>query len=116
MNKVENAIIKSTDLTIADHGLLSGWLHLEYDCGGQGFGGMSLYLPPDFKHHAGQSNFAGLWIFRVMQIAGVEHWKDLPGKAIRVEHGGAGSTIKRIGHIVKNDWFDPEQEFKNLKG
>lgn len=114
---IQNAVISSTDLTIADHGLLSGWVFLDYGGSGQGFGGQSLYLPKSFKHHKGQVNYAGAWIFRVMEVAGVEHWKDLVGKTIRVRltNEGLGGTIESIGHIIKDDWFDPKQEFEELK-
>jgi hypothetical protein len=118
--KTQNAIIKSVDLTKADHNLLSAWLHLEFGSGGQGFGGHALYLPNGFKHHKDGGNYAGHWLFRVMEIAGVDHWKDLPGKAIRVRHdvkgeSCLGATIHSIGHITKNDWFDPVSEFEGLK-
>jgi hypothetical protein len=116
MKHIQNAKITHTDLTIADHGLLSGWITLDYGGSGQGFGGHSLYLPRSFKHHVGQCNFAGHWIFRVMEIAGVEHWKDLEGKTIRVEHDkdGIGGMIIAIGHIIENKWFDPKAEFEEL--
>jgi hypothetical protein len=118
--KTQNAIIKSADITNEDHGLLSAWIFLEYESGGQGFGGCALYLPKGFKHHNDGANYAGHWIFRVMEIAGVGHWKDLPGKTIRVRHDVKGesilgATIHSIGHIVKDDWFHPESEFEQLK-
>jgi hypothetical protein len=117
--KEQNAIIKSADISNDDHGLLTAWIFLEYDSGGQGFGGCALYLPKSFKHHNTGGNFAGHWIWRVMEIAGVAHWKDLPGKSIRVRHDVKGesilgATIHSIGHIVKNDWFDPAKEFEEL--
>ncbi len=110
----ENAIIGSASLTIADHGLLSGWLHLEFDGSGQGFGGSSLYLPKSFKHHKDQLNYAGMWIFRVLEIAGVEKWEDLKGKTLRVRKKDTFGTIEAIGHITKNDWFCPETDFKTI--
>src|SRR5690348_11001969 len=114
---IKNAIIVSAELTSSGHGLLSGWIHLDYGDGGhQGFGGNALYLPKDFRHHKSQLNFAGHWIFRVMQIAGVEQWDKLKGKTIRVksDKDGLSGTVIAIGHIVKDDWFDPSEEFKSL--
>jgi len=81
--ELKNAVIKSVDLRI-DDGVLSGWLYLDYGGTGQGFGGLALYLPKTFTHHAIES-YAGHWIFRVMEIAGVEKWDDIPGKTIRVK-------------------------------
>lgn len=114
---IQNAVIKSASLTKADHGLLSGWIMLEYKSGGQGFGGHALYLPKDFSHHDSQSNFAGHWIFRVLEIAGVDRWEDLKGKTIRVKSdvAGLGGKIEAIGHIVNDDWFSPSDDFKLME-
>lgn len=110
--ETKNAIIGSVKLTSDDHGLLSAWLMLDYGGSGQGFGGYVLYLPKGCKHHAAQANYAGHFIWRVLEIAGVGEWSQLPGKAIRVRgtHGG----IAAIGHVIKDDWFDPKAEFELL--
>jgi hypothetical protein len=106
--EIKNAIIKNTYLSIEDHGVLSGWLHLDYGTMVQGFGGCALYLPKSFKHHR-IGSFAGHWIFRVLEIAGVTKWGDLPGKAIRVK--ATTGKITEIGHIVNDNWFNPESDF-----
>ncbi len=109
--ETKNAVIESATITSDDHGCLSAWLHLDYGGTGQGFGGYALYVPKSFKHHDMQS-VAGHFIYRAMEIAGVTKWDDLKGKTIRVkaEHGG----VKEIGHIVKDDWFNPSEDFKDL--
>lgn len=109
--KIKNAVIESASITNDDHGLLSAWLNLDYGGSGQGFGGFTLYLPESFTHHKLMSP-AGHWIWRVMEVAGVARWDDLKGKTIRVKatHGG----VQAIGHIVKDDWFCPEDDFKHL--
>jgi hypothetical protein len=109
-----NAVIKSARITNDDHGLLTAWLDLDYGGSGQGFGGFSLYLPKSFANRGGaiQANYAGHFIWRVMEVAGVERWDQLPGKTIRVlsEH----SSVHAIGHIVKEDWFDPGKDFETM--
>lgn len=109
--ETKNAVIKSARITNDDHGLLTAWLDLDYGGSGQGFGGYTLYLPKSFAHHdqALALNYAGHFIWRVMECAGVERWDQLPGRTIRVrqEHSG----IHAIGHIVKDDWFCPKDDF-----
>ena len=111
--ETKNAVIERATITNDDHGLLSAWLYLDYGGSGQGFGGYTLYLPKNFKHSTNQKNYAGHFIWRAMEVAGVYEWSQLKGKTIRVkcEH----SKIRAIGHIVKDDWFDPSEDFKMME-
>jgi hypothetical protein len=108
--EIQNAVITSAEIRNDDHGLLTSWIMLDYGGSGQGFGGYGLYLPKSFKYHK-LNSVAGHFIWRVMEIAEVTKWSELKGKTIRVkaEHGG----VKSIGHIVKDDWFNPSEDFKN---
>ena len=110
--ETKNAIIKNARLTSDDHGLLSVWLDLDYGGSGQSFGGWSLYLPKSFLHHTLES-VAGHFIWRIMEIAGVIEWKDLPGKCIRVK--ADWEHVESVGHIIKDDWFTPREDFKRLE-
>lgn len=107
-DQVKNAVIEKAIIDTGDRGLLTAWLQLDYGGMGQGFGGHALYLPESYDHHELKS-FAGHFIFRCLEIAGVDCWDRLPSKTIRVrtEKG----LIKAIGHIVKDDWFCPEDDF-----
>jgi hypothetical protein len=110
-----NALITSASLDIERGMCLSGWLYLDYGKGNgsQNFGGQVLYLDKTCTHHTLES-YAGHWIYRVMEIAGVEKWKDLPGKSIRVrlDKDGLGGIIQGVGHITNDDWFMPKEDFK----
>ena len=110
--EIKNAIIKSARIISDDHGLLSAWLMLDYGGSGQGFGGYCLYLPKSFTHHQLLSH-AGHFIWRCMEIADVTEWSKIAGKTIRVkaDHGG----VEAIGHIVKDDWFCPRDDFEEAK-
>jgi hypothetical protein len=112
---IQNAIIESATITTEERGLLTSYVFLDYGDGGhQGFGGFVLHLPEQFKHHSKESGYAGHFIFRVMEIAGVSRWENLKGKTVRVKLNkeGLGGRIMGIGHIVKDDWFMPDEDFK----
>ena len=108
MIEEHNAIIESVSISNDDHGCLTVWLYLDYGNSGQGFGGYALHLHPDNKHHDIKS-VAGHFIWRCLDIAGVSKWENMKGKTIRVrcEH----SKVHAIGHIVKDDWFCPAEDF-----
>ena len=110
--EIKNAIIKSVEITNDDHGCLSAWLYLDYGGSGQGFGGYVLYAPKSFKHHGNGLSPAGHFIWRVMEIAAVEKWNQLPGKTVRVK--SAHNKVHAIGNIVKDDWFDPSEDFDRM--
>lgn len=114
---IKNAIIESAEITCAERGIFDCWLTLDYGGSGQGFGGWSLYLPKSFTHHKLESP-AGHHIFRIMEVAGVTEWSKLKGRTIRVRTDSEsefGGTIEAVGHIVKDDWFCPKDDYKSLK-
>jgi len=113
---IKNAVIKSATITNDDHGVLSAWLDLDYGGSGQGFGGYVLYLPKDFTHSTNQKNYGGHFIWRCMEVAEVSEWGKLKGRTIRVKvQSEFSSPIIAIGHIIKEDWFDPKADFEAMK-
>lgn len=113
--QIKNAVIEAASIEVEDHDLLTAWLHLDYGGTGQGFGGYALHLPGSYTHAADSErvNFAGIFIRGCLDCAGVRKWSDLKGKTIRVESDH--SKVYRIGHIVKDLWFDPTAAFEKCK-
>lgn len=96
--KIKNARIEGTMLGIEGHGILTAFLYLEYDGGGQGFGGYSIEGP-----------YASKFIKRVLEVVGVEEWEELKGKHIRVK--ATSIKVHEIGNILEDKWFNPRREF-----
>lgn len=106
-----NAIITRASLEIDDSNMLNSWIVMDYDGAGQSFGGYVLFNPETVLS---SRNYAGVFIYRCMDVVGVNEWGKLNGKAVRVLIG-EDRRIKAIGHIIKNKWFFVEEEFKQLE-
>ena len=52
---------------------------------------------------------------RIMDTVGVEKFQDLKGKYVRVATKGWGDSVKIIGNIIKDKWFDVETFFADNK-
>lgn len=106
--ETKNATIKSTMLGYEDHGILTIFLNLDYGDSGQGFGGYAL---DEFIKGADAripTVAVGKWIKGLLDVVGVEKWEALKGQHLRVEiEGGWNGKIVRIGHFLKDKWFDP---------
>ena len=99
MAEIKNAIIRSAEIFVEDHGLLTAYLSLDYGGSCQGFGGYSFE-----KHPA--PHFAASFIRGCLRVAGVEKWSQLIGRTIRAD--ADYTKIHRIGHIVDDVWYNPE--------
>lgn len=109
--KILNAVITSAIIDDGGIGLLTAWIHVDHENGSQGFG-MHFTCQKTLKMEGEvSSGYAGHFIFRCMQIAGVSEWSKMVGKTIRVD--AEHSKIHGICHIVKNDWFYPSVDFNN---
>ena len=93
--EIKNAKITGTSLGNDDRGP-SFWVFVDYDAGGQGFGGYKL-----------GGKFTDYVIMGILNAVGVDKWEDLKGKPIRVK--GDNSKIQAIGHYLKDQWFDPSE-------
>lgn len=115
MSIIENAKIKNVSISMADHGVITFTIFVEgagWGCGiGQYVNGVG-YLGADYWKGNGSAIVA---MMKIMDTVEVEKWEDLQGKYIRVESDGWGSTIHKIGNIIKDKWFDLREFFKNTE-
>ena len=110
--EIRNAIICHASISYDDRGCLDCMITLDYGHSQQGFAyGQGIYLPKSFDHHEIKSR-AGHYIFRCMEVAGVTDWSKMIGRPIRAKC--SDGLIRAIGHIVKDDWFCPREDFKAL--
>ena len=111
--EILNAVIDGTMLGIEDHGLMTAYVYLKGDGWGVGFGGYVLDAWDGKKRT--QTPLTGMFVSRVLEVVGADKWEDLKGKPVRVESEGLGGGCVRIGHYVKDLWFNPKEEFKSWK-
>ena len=108
--RIENALITNVDLSMAGHGCLTLAMTLEGSGWGVVYGGYCLgkgYLGADDDFFDGSA--AGMeYLMRIMDTVGVEKFQDLKGKYVRVAAKGWGNSVKIIGNIINDKWFDTE--------
>lgn len=109
---IKNAFITNVDLSMADHGCLTLAMTLEGGGWGVVYGGYCLgkgYLGADDDFFDGSAS--GMeYLMRIMDTVGVEKFQDLKGKYVRVATKCC-DTVKIIGNIIKDKWFDAETFF-----
>jgi hypothetical protein len=114
---IENALIEKVDLSMADHGCLTLAMTLQGGSWGVVYGGYCLgkgYLGAKDDFFDGSA--AGMeYLMRIMDTVGVERFQDLKGKYVRVATKGWGGSVKIIGNVLKDQWFDAETFFIDKK-
>ena len=115
-SEILNAQITNISLGYEDHGILTFGLTLDIADGtGCVFGGYALdeYDKETEKRYC--PAYSMELITRIMKVVGVSRWEDLKGKYIRVVSNGWGGSIKKIGNLMKNEWFDIDAFFKEYE-
>lgn len=109
--KIKNARINSTMLGRDDHGVMTFMIYISadgFDCGIGGYCLDEFNSATQTRVFRAESMEA---ISKVLEVVGVDKWEDLPGKYIRFEDNGRGSTVTKIGNIIEEKWFDLEELF-----
>lgn len=99
--EIKNAKIEDTMFGFEEHGILTSMIHLDYGDGGhQGFGGYSLGKTATDE-----------WLRGILHTLEVEKWEQLKGKYVRVKI--ENHRIIAIGNLLKDEWFNPKELWKN---
>lgn len=118
--EIKNAKITDVKLYIEDHDVLTFDIFLDLGAACCAVGGYALDQAfrinetDDKWEYERLSSPAGLdCMRRIMEVVGVRSWEDLKGKYVRYEDNGWGSSVTKIGNIMKDDWIDVADFFKN---
>ena len=116
--EIQNAEITSVSLSSSDYCCLGLDTVLQGAGWGCVYGGYCLgkMYPDSYEKDTYEGSAAGMEaIMRIMDVVGVSKLEDMKGKYIRVATKGWGSSVKIIGNIIKNRWFDYDSYFKDKK-
>lgn len=108
---IKNARITSTMLGREDHGIMTFMIYIDagdFSCGVGGFCLDEFNTTTQTRVFRAESMEA---ISKILDVVGVDKWEDLPGKHIRFEDAGWGSTVTKIGNIITDKWFDMKNFF-----
>ncbi len=111
--KIENAKITFVDLSMEDHGCLTLRMGLDGSGWGCVYGGYCLG-----HGYVGADEFEGSakgmeYLMRIMDVVGVGRFDLMKGVFVRTATKGWGDSVKIIGNIIEDKWFDPESFFKD---
>lgn len=112
--RIQNALITNVDLSTADY--CAADLRITLDGNGWGvvMGGYKLaHAGTYIKFDEVQGHKEGFEaILKIMWVLDSDSLFGLKGKYVRVATKGWGDTVKIIGHITKDQWFDYGSFFK----
>ncbi len=115
---LDNALIKNVSLSYGDYCSLTLNVTLDGDGWGCVYGGYCLgkIYPDSYDKESYEGSAAGMEvIMRIMDVVGVSRLEDMKGKYVRVATKEWGDSVKIIGNIIKDRWFDYGTFFADKK-
>lgn len=109
---IHNAQITSTFLGPEDHGIMTFFVHLSWNSAGIGYGGYGLDRNATGDNHRVPRRGDGHGyqaIRHIIETLEVGNWESLKGQLCRIDFDdgpGLIGKVTRIGHILKDQWFD----------
>jgi hypothetical protein len=111
---VQNARIEFVRIGVphTEHGCLSFSIGVEYDGGGQGYGGLVLDTYDEAKKMRVPTILASSLLMAVNEVWGLD-WEDLKGIPCRTYHDW--NHIVAVGHFFKDKWMWFSQDGMEFK-
>lgn len=116
--KLDNALIKNVSLSSGNYCSLTLDITLDGDGWGCVYGGYCLgkIYPDSYDKESYEGSVAGMEvIMRIMDVVGVSRLEDMNGKYVRVATKKWGDSVKIIGNIIKDRWFDYQSFYADKK-
>ena len=110
--RIENVVIEGVMLGFEDHNIMTCMVHVKGNERNQGFGGYPLGKYDKLLERQVGTAYGMEWLMRLMNAIGAREFKEMKGMYVRIE--ADEYKIFQIGHIVKEQWFNPE-EMKHFK-
>ena len=113
--KIINMAVRNANISMKECGAAELLMTIE----GSGYG--CIYGGYVIGHgYLGSKDFSGSdmgmeSILRIMDVVGAETFNDIKGKYIRAAFKGLGSSVKIIGNILEDKWFDIESFFEDKR-
>ena len=111
--EILNAQIKNVSIYYEDHGILTFGISVDISDGTTCvIGGYALdeYNKNTKKRQC--CAYSMDLLTRIMKVVGVSKWEDCKNKYIRVVSNGLGGSITKIGNLMKDEWLDIPDFFK----
>ena len=107
MSGIRNARILETFLGFEDHGIFTAILTFDY-------GGAQQSMPGFGLRDENGIGWGAEYLARLLEKVGVDSWERLKGLHVRVDI--QGGVAVRVGHILKDQWFDPKALHREVYG
>ena len=111
---IQNAFIRNVDLSTENYCCADLSIVLDGDGWGVVYGGYCLGKGGKaYKIDEIEGSAEGMTaILTIMHVVGVDRLNDMKGKYVRVATKGWGDTVKIIGNVIQDEWFDYGTFFK----
>lgn len=111
--EIKNALIDSFFLGYQDHGIFTFAVNLNYGVSIQSFGNYCLDMYDENKKKRVGTAYGMQFIICVLQLFDIKSISELKGVPCRVDC--EFDRVYRIGHFLKDKWFDPDIDLEDFK-